>query len=282
VQLVYHAEGELRLMKNLVSAIILAGVGTCTAWGALSNCPNTSDPVPSESLDNINTGGGCQIVDKQFSNFTSTQSSTIEMLDTSNGGVIAPDGISGLQAVFGATGIWNLAPHATTTSTFDYQGQIDPGFPPPASGTAWHVNTLTLGLNFNVLNAAQLKTADTITVRMEWCPNATTVDGCANLQFIQGILSKVTGVLSVTYSNSAGNSNSFLDVNSLGATSFAVRDTLTFIGSARGSTFPLDSISNGFDEAGVPEPSTITLLGIGLTGLGGLFIYRKKKRTRCT
>ena len=268
-------------MRRALTVAVFSTLCASQAWASITACPSAGG-TGTQTLDTINANSptGCQLLDKQFSNFTSTpvgQTSTIEMLNTTTGGNLGANAITGLVLNFDAPGIWQLSPNSTTTSVLNYEGTIDPTFTPPPTTGAWTVSQISLVINFNPGNAAQFKNGDSITVRMEWCPGATTVTGCANLQFIQGILTK-NPTLTLTYSNSLGNTNSFMDVSSFGATSnFAVRNTLTFNGTANGSTFVLTGISNGFDELGIaPEPTTFAMFGIALAGLGALR-YRRRK-----
>jgi hypothetical protein len=243
------------------------------------------------TLDSINsnTPTGCQLVDKQFSNFTSTpvgETATILMVDNSSGGTVGANSITGLVANFNdptatAGAGWHLSPNSTVTSVFNYQGTIDQSVTPPTTGT-WTVSQIALVLGFNPGNAAQIKNGDSITVKMEWCPGATVVTvGCANYQFIQGVLTKnpnLTLLYTTSANGTAGATNNSIDVSSLGDnTNFAVRNTLTFVGTANGSTLPLSFITNGFDELGIaPEPSTFVLFGMAMAGVGVLR-YRRRK-----
>jgi hypothetical protein len=268
-------------MRNLLTAVICSTVLASSAWASITACPGISG-TPTETLAtiNANTPGGCQVVDKQFSNFTTTpvgQISTIEMLNTSTAGTVGSNTITGLLLNYDAPGIWQTAANSTTTSVFNYQGTIDQTFSPPATGV-WTISQLTLVVNTNPANSADFKNGDTVTVRMEWCPGATTVTGCANLQFIQGVLSKVGGgPITLVYTNSSGSGNG-LDVTAFNdSTIFAVRNTLTFVGTSPQSAYVLSGISNGFDELGVaPEPSTFVLFGIALAGVGALRHRRRK------
>jgi hypothetical protein len=265
-------------MRKLLAAVIFSTVTISSAWASVSACPSTVGAA-SQSLDTINLAGGCELVDKQFSNFTSTpvgETSTIQMLNTSVPGTIAANSITGLQAAFNDAGLWHLSSNATTTSVFNYQGAVDQTFTAPTTGS-WTLSQISLVVNFNPGNAAQIKNGDSITVRMEWCAGATTVTGCANLQFIEGVLTKNPS-LTLTYTNSSGNTNNFLDVTAFNANSiYAVRNTLTFVGNANGSALSLGGIENGFDEIGVaPEPSTFVMFGIALTGLVALRFRRRK------
>jgi len=189
--------------------------------------------------------------------------------------VVGPNSVTGLITNFAAPGLWKLNPTSTTTSVFNYQGTIDQVDSPPASG-AWEVSQISLGLNLTLVGS-EMRNGDSITVRMNFCAAATTVAGCSNLQFIQVVVKKV-GSVTTTFTNSAGNSNSFLDVTGLGDTSiFAVQDSLTFVGNGTTSTQPINFITNGFDElTTTPEPSTIVLFGIALAGVGALR-YRRRR-----
>jgi hypothetical protein len=271
-------------MRSFPVVVIFAIIAISTASASSNSCPGAFG-TPTMTLDTINSNGGCELIDKQFSNFTSTpvgQTSIMEMVSSSQTGTIGSNTITGLRADFDAPGIWTLGGNNTTTSVLNYQGAIDHSGTPPTAGT-WAVSQISLFVNFSFFNASQMQSGDSVTVRMEWCPGATSVTGCSNLQFIQGVLTKL-GTIQITYTNSAGDGNNFLNVASFAdTTNFAVRDTLTFVGTTPSSTFPLTTVTNGFDEAGIagvsittPEPSTFVLFGIALAGLGGLR-YRRRK-----
>jgi len=234
------------------------------------------------TLNSINTGGGCEITDKIFSNFSSNpagDAATIEMLNSSVAGTVGSNTITGLLSNFDAPGLWQLTPNATTTSVFTYSGQIDNSAVSAPSTGAWDLTKLTLVESFNPGNASQMNNGDSLSVLMQFCPGTAIFSpGCANLQFIQAVLTK-NPTLTLTYSSSSGSTDGTLDISSLGVKgTYAVQDTLTFVGTASGSTFALTGISNGFDETGIaPEPSTFGLFGLGLAGLGAM-AYRRNSR----
>src|SRR5438128_606437 len=108
----------LNMRKTGLSCQAIVNVGLfvtfagATAWGSLSAaCPGTSPAVATKTLSSINTGGGCEITDKVFSNFSSNPAgdiATIEMLNTSVAGTVASNTITGLLANFDAPGLWQL------------------------------------------------------------------------------------------------------------------------------------------------------------------------------
>jgi hypothetical protein len=270
-------------MRIFLTAITFSTILASSAWASTTACPGAFG-APTQTLSTINSNGGCELVDKQFSNFTTIpagQVSTIEMTNNSQTGTIGSNTILGLLANFDGPGVWQISPNSTTTSEMDYQGAVDQTGTPPSIGQ-WAVKQISLVVNFTA-NSPLFKANDSVTVRMEWCPGQTTVTGCGtNLQFIQGVLTE-QGTVQIAYTNSLGTNANSLDVTSFNDNSvFAVRNTLTFNGTTTVSTFPINSISNGFDEigiagtSGVPEPSTFVLFGIGLAGLLG-FQYRQRR-----
>ncbi len=256
------------ILRLLVLLCLCSGTGG-SLWASLSNCPGQG-VQGSETLDAINTGGGCQVNDKQFLSFTSTYGTpNIEMFQSTAGSEPGAPGnqITGLSAFFDGSGATQLS----TSGNLDFFVAVDNSTEPnkPATGKVWTLDSLTL---IPTDNNVQL--ADTVNVREDFCLNVSGPIGASSTfdQSACGAAGGTYGFINfnhtggvTTTTNSAGNNSSTVTVSFANSLIFsvAIRDTIS-ITRTGGSIATVSSVGNGLDEIAevVPEPSMTKIFGM--------------------
>lgn len=263
-----------------------------------------------QTLTQINalSGGGCQVVDKQFSGFTASGGAT-QGTDPNNPGLSniqmtgstpAPGFIPGsafdVSVIFGTTGHnWDstIFPN-TSTSSFDYLLSIDPTFL-PANNYVFSGVGLSLGTVTGLIGVS-----DGVTVTKNMCLGATNVPAnggplgaCNRLATVQIVATGVAGgaptfqdfctLTGVVGNLCAGTSSSASFLFPAAAQIFkiaSIQDSVQiFNGNPNNSlAVTLSSLTNRFSESGtaIPEPSSLILFGTAL-GAFGLLKYRRRK-----
>lgn len=251
-----------------------------TAQAAISNC------VQGESFGSIEFGGennidnGCQNVDKIFSQFNVTGTST-------TGDVVPPDvgniGLAGLGTIDGsgsdALGIQLFDPTSPSDGA-DWQIRTNDQGQQNFLGTVDFVVTvssaslLITNATFTVpaLTSSQVtpnfSAGSGFTISAQFCANALTVDGCPAENFAEVGTPLLTDIFPGDVYTTPISATNQLAVRLILDVDFGTNN------GQRG--FDLTSVSFNFDQA-TPEPATFSLMGGALLGLA---LWRRRQKRR--
>lgn len=288
-------------MKILSIGAVLLALGTGTSWAGIAACSGTqllsSFGNPGAATD------GCFQTDVNFDNFAvSTTGNTGNTGDpaltnvnlAASGGTISGSGASStitqIAAVFTSTDSsdstqWvGTGGSETLVSNVSYQAHAAQSEPTPAT---WEITSLTLALgSFTTSNPANA--GNTIEVKEQFCVGASTfscTSASTDYGYIEELVTlKTTGsptiADSVCYNNGATSctATTSLTLSGLDATSIAIEDSVSI---TRVSNAGVDIFLTGFtndinQNAELPEPSTLVLMGTALAGIGILRRRRQK------
>jgi hypothetical protein len=300
---VRRAIGSLRTHRFPLPAAVLCAVlwvNCGSARASVTACAGQT--MATLQIASGNTPpNGCGQVDLGFNNFTNPNSSgsltppgASGITLSSTGGSISGSTINPIDLTFSSSG-WSVASLNPSgdfmQSAFDNEASVLAGqSPPPQSGNHWGITGLGLTLSYSTSGSP----VGDVQVEEQFCLGSTSFN-CSTTSSNYGYLEETVDLFGTTsigyvvcvpgsggcaYTSPSSASITFANP---GYTSIGIQDTVQVFNESgtAGNSLTLNTFTEAFDQTDEsPEPSTLTLAGLGLVALGFASRSRVLRSTR--
>ena len=246
----------MKLNKSVIAAAVVVCFATMLAGGQANAAPCST----SGTFADLQNAGSCTIGDKTFSNFTYNPTEL-------GGATEVPATAFDFTTINDVNNQWGFEFTFPLTSGVNQSNDIALGYTVAVTNGAALIDSLEAGPITGSISGT-----GTASVGETYCLAASTTVGCpsADLGVLGATLPTAGDNVTIPGENCLLQSGCpFFDVSEIAIT----KDLITN-GGTNGSA-SLSILYNTVDQATVPEPASLSLLGVGLFGIGAFRRFRK-------